>query len=85
MLVVKVEHNQPPWQAVAAFACFAGAILALATGSLLTTAWVLNAAVHPMLHAVGLTLLIVAIPILVLGGHCLDLLEKHNERARGSR
>ena len=76
MMVVKIQRRQPPWQAVAAFACFAGAVFALAAGTLLTTRWVLNAASHPLLHAVGLALLIVAIPILILGGHCLDLLDK---------
>ena len=85
MIVVKIENSQPPWQAVAAFTCFLGAVLSLAAGVVLTTRWLLDEASHPRLHAVGLTLLIVAIPILVLGGHFLDLLEKHNDRARRSR
>ncbi len=29
-----------------------------------------------MLHGIGLTLLIIGIPILILGGHCLDLMER---------
>ncbi|HKY30022.1 MAG TPA: hypothetical protein VJM12_18920 [Pyrinomonadaceae bacterium] len=45
-------------------------------GTLLTTDWLLNAQLHPWLHAVGLTLLILAIPILLLGGHCLDLMDR---------
>jgi hypothetical protein len=85
MIVVKIQRNATPWQAVAAFACFVGAVLALAVGSLLTTAWVLNAELHPLLRGLGLTLLIVAIPILILGGHCLDLVDKQEEKARKSR
>jgi hypothetical protein len=66
------------------FTCFVSAILAFLFGSLLTTEWVLNATIHPLLHALGLALLIVAIPILLLGGHCFDLLEKTKEQARRS-
>ncbi len=84
MMVLRVQHNYSYWQAIAAFGCFVSAVLAFLFGTLLTTAWVLNAAVHPLLHALGLTLLIAAIPILILGGHCLDLLEKRGERARRS-
>ena len=85
MMVIRVEHHHSPWQAIAALGCFVSAVLAFLFGTLLTTAWVLNAAVHPLLHALGLTLLVVAIPILILGGHCLDLLEKRGEKARRSR
>jgi hypothetical protein len=84
MMVIRIQRNHSPWQTVAAFACFISAVLAFLFGSLLTTAWVLNAEVHPLLHALGLTLLIVAIPILILGGHCLDLLDKCGEKARRS-
>jgi hypothetical protein len=60
---------------VAAFACFAGSILSLSLGFAFTTNWLVNAVRHPVLHAVGITLLIIGIPILILGGHCLDLME----------
>jgi hypothetical protein len=84
MIVIRFQRNRSPWQAIAGFACILGAILSILFGSLLTTGWVLNAAIHPVLHALGLTLLIVAIPILILGGHCFDLLEKTKERTRQS-
>lgn len=62
----------------AAFACFAGAVIAAAIGTLLTTAWILNAQQHPLLHGFGLVLLIAALPILLAGGHCLDLRDRHS-------
>lgn len=58
---------------VAAFSCFAGAFVAGITGSLLTTSWILNGQIHPRLHGLGTFLLLAAIPIFMLGGHCLDL------------
>jgi hypothetical protein len=76
MIVIKIEPQPPPWKAIAAFSCFVGALLALAVGSLLTTAWLLDAGLHPILHALGLILLILGLPMLILGGHCLDLLER---------
>lgn len=72
--------NQATWEPVAAFACFAGSILSLALGFAFTTNWLLNEVSHPILHAVGITLLIIGIPILILGGHCLDLMEKKNKK-----
>ena len=66
---------------MAAFVCFAGSILSLALGFALTTDWLLNAVRHPVLHAVGITLLMVGIPILILGGHCLDLMDKKNKKS----
>lgn len=64
-----------PWQSVAAFTCFAITALSLVTGFLFTTGFILNADRHPMLHGVGLILLIIGIPVLILGGHFLDLME----------
>lgn len=84
MMVIRVQRNAAPWKAIAGFACFVSAILAFLFGSLLTTGWVLNATIHPVLHALGLALLIVAIPILILGGHCFDLLEKTKGQTRRS-
>ena len=70
----RVKLNPATWEPVAAFACFSGSILSLALGSAFTTDWLLSAARHPFLHAVGITLLIIGIPVLILGGHCLDLM-----------
>jgi hypothetical protein len=76
----RVKPNGATWEPVAAFACFAGSILSLALGFAFTTNWLLDAVRHPLLHAVGITLLIIGIPILILGGHCLDLMDNKNKR-----
>jgi len=68
------------WESAAAFACFAGSIVSLAAGFALTTNWLLNAVSHPYLHDLGITLLIIGIPILILGGHCLDLSDKKSDQ-----
>jgi hypothetical protein len=81
MLKIKVKR-QTQWQATAALFCFVTSMFAGMVGSLLTTAWVLNAQLHPLLHAIGLTLLIIAIPVLILGGHCLDLMERKQKELR---
>ena len=86
-LAVRMTGNQADaqdltWARVAAFACFAGSILSLVLGFAFTTDGLLSAAPHPFLHAVGCTLLIIGIPILILGGHCLDLMEKKNTKSR---
>ena len=77
----RVRPNPATWEPVAAFACFAGSILSLALGFAFTTNWLVNAVRHPVLHAVGITLLIIGIPILILGGHCLDLIDRKNKKS----
>jgi len=69
------------WEPVAALACFAGAGVSLVIGFVLTTGWILNAQRHSFLHGVGLTLLILGLPILILGGHCLDLNDRKAKKA----
>ena len=70
------------WEQLAAIACFVAAILSLAIGFVFTTGWLLNAELHPVLHSVGLVLLIVGIPMLVLGGHFMDLREKRRSQRK---
>ena len=77
----RVKPNRATWEPAAAFVCFACSILSLALGFALTTDWLLNAVRHPYLHGVGITLLIIGIPILILGGHCLDLMDKKNKKS----
>jgi hypothetical protein len=73
--------NAASWEPAAAFACFAGSIVSLALGFAFTTNSLISAVSHPFLHAVGITLLIIGIPILILGGHCLDLMDKKNKKS----
>ena len=57
-------------------ACFAIAVISIAIGFVFTTRWLLDDHLHPLLHALGLVLLIVGIPIMMLGAHFMDLQEK---------
>ena len=72
----ELKRSPAGWESVAAFTCFIGSFVSLATGFVLTTQAILNADLHPLLHALGLALLIIGIPILILGGHFMDLRER---------
>jgi hypothetical protein len=64
------------WEAIGACCCFAGGIGAALVGSILTaTTWIVGAQLHPWLHGLGTALLIVAIPLLIFSGYCLDWME----------
>lgn len=67
-----------------AAAGFCGGVLAGVLGSLLTAiAWFTGAVWHGhSLQRAGTILLFLTIPLLVLGAHCLDLLEQESERKR---
>jgi hypothetical protein len=71
------------WEQWVALGCFVAAVLSMAVGFVFTTGWLLNAEIHPFLHGVGLVLLIVGIPLLILGGHFMDLQERR--RLHGCR
>ncbi|HLM24357.1 MAG TPA: hypothetical protein VK274_04830 [Pyrinomonadaceae bacterium] len=75
----RIEREAVAWELAAALTCFMGAVLSLAIGFVLTTSWLLNAQLHPLLYGLGLALLIVGIPIMMLGGHFMDLRERKIE------
>jgi hypothetical protein len=72
----ELTGRTPGFWRSAAFACFVGAVLAALVGTLLTTSWVLNGQLHPLWRGFGLILLMAALPILIAGGHCLDLRDR---------
>ncbi|HEX6715811.1 MAG TPA: hypothetical protein VF088_01795 [Pyrinomonadaceae bacterium] len=72
----EIQHDPIAWEPWAAVACFVCAAFSLAIGGVLTTRWLLNEQLHPFLHGIGLILLIIGIPLIILGGHCMDLQEK---------
>jgi hypothetical protein len=72
----RIKRSSVAWEPVAATACFVGSVLSVGIGFVLTTGSLLDALIHPLLHGVGLVLLIAGIPILILGGHFMDLREK---------
>ena len=78
------ERIQPEpgfWEWLAAVACFGIGVLSLAVGFVLTTDLLLDAHLHPSLHALGIILLIIGLPVIILGGHFMDLGEKKNGHA----
>lgn len=81
MFRIKPQGTQLAWQVPAAVACFVLAVIAGLSGSLLTTNAILNAHEHPALYAVGLISLILALPIAILGAHCLDLIERRQKKS----
>ena len=72
----RLQREPVAWEPFAAGACFAVAVIALAFGFAFTTRWVLDDHLHPVLHTVGLILLMAGIPIMMLGAHFMDLQEK---------
>jgi hypothetical protein len=72
----RIPRVPPAWEPPAAVACFIGAVLFIAIGFILTTRWLLDDHLHPLLHAFGLVLLVIGIPLMVLGGHFMDLREQ---------
>ena len=74
-----IKRNQLTWHSTAAAACFVGSVFSLAVGFVFTTDWLLKAQLHPLLHAAGIVLLIVGIPILILGGHFMDLMDQQDK------
>ena len=77
----RLQRGRVTWEPVAAGACFAVAVIALAVGFVFTTRWLLNDQLHPLLHTLGLVFLIVGLPIMMLGAHFLDLQEKKGKSA----
>jgi hypothetical protein len=61
----------------AAFGVFGG-LMAPIVGSVVTVvSWIADPAWHGLsLHIVGTSLFVISFPLLLLGAHCLDLLEK---------
>ena len=74
----RIQREPGVWE-LAAAACFVVAVLSVAIGFVLTTDFILNARLHPALHALGIVLLIIGIPLIILGGHFMDLGEKKNK------
>jgi Na+-transporting NADH:ubiquinone oxidoreductase subunit NqrE len=72
----RIQRAPLVWEPLAAVACFIGAVLSLSIGFVFTTHWLLDDHLHPLLHALGLLLLVIGIPIMILGGHFMDLREK---------
>ena len=73
----EMKREAVDWEPFAAGACFVVALLSLAFGCAFTTRWILDTQLHPFLYDIGLGLLIAGIPVMILGGHFMDLRDKH--------
>ncbi len=80
MFRIKLQRTQPAWYGPAAVACFVLALSAGLAGCLLTTNAIVNAHAHPTLYTVGLISLILALPLAALGAHCLDLIDRRQQK-----
>jgi hypothetical protein len=76
----EVKRGPMAWEPFLALVCFVVAVVALVVGFVFTTGWLLNGQLHPLLHGVGVVLLIIGMPAIILGGHFMDLSEKKTKR-----
>ena len=76
----RIKRSAVAWEPLAAATCFVSAVIALAIGFVFTTRWLLDDHLHPLLHGVGLVLLVLGIPIMLLGGHFMDLRDKKRKQ-----
>lgn len=63
----------------------AGLLAPLLAGLLTVSEWILGAAAPPWIHVAGMALWIVAIPLIVFAGFCLDWAEQGQEKEAGDR
>jgi len=70
------------WESLGAVFSFIGFAIAGVLGILLTTSWIVNSALHPHARGIGVVLLLVAFPLLICGGHCLDLMDRRAKQLR---
>jgi hypothetical protein len=80
----EIRRGPIAWEPWAAIACFVVGAVSLALGALLTTRWLLNEQLHPFLHDIGLVLLIIGLPTIILGGHCMDLQDKKRGKSNSN-
>ena len=76
------KHSYAGWRSIGAATCFVGAVLSLVGGFVLTTRWILDSQLHPLLYGFGIVLLILGLPILILGGHFMDLNERKSRESK---
>lgn len=83
-LYVWTSRNGWTWQTFGAVTGLGGGVLAAAVGALLSAvAWMRGDETGGLsMHGVGSILLLSMIPLLIMGAHCLDLLDKRMERGR---
>ena len=70
------------WEARGGICCFLAGVLAPLLGGLLTVIeWIVGTAVHPWIHVTSTALFIVAIPLILFAGFCLDWAEQGQKKS----
>lgn len=75
------------WRILGAIAGLSGGIIAALIGSLLTaSAWLTGTGgIGSYVQTLGTIFLLMTIPLLIFGAHCLDLKERQKDRERRAR
>lgn len=74
------------WRSIGAFCGLSSGIIAVVIGSLLTAiSWMSNTEGGSYVKTIGTILLVLTMPLLICGAHCLDLMEKQKDRERAKR
>jgi hypothetical protein len=75
------------WTSIGAACGLCLGIICPLMGSILTTiSWLTGPEWHGLpMHRGGTVLLFLTIPFLIFGGHCLDLMDKQEEKSKKSR
>lgn len=77
-----LPESVSPWKILGSVIGLCGGLMAPIIGSVLTViCWFADPAWHGLsLHMVATSLFVVTFPLLLLGAHCLDLLEREKKR-----
>jgi hypothetical protein len=86
VIIFKLAGDYSTWKSRGVVFGLIGGLMAPILGSMLTViSWFSNPAWHGLsLHAAATSLFVVALPLLILGAHCLDLLDKEKDHVLGS-
>lgn len=83
-LVRRTRGASPDWHSLGAVCGLSGGIMVALMGSVLTAIpWF--AATGSATKSAGMILLFLTIPLLMLGAHCLDLMDRRKDEARKLR
>ena len=84
--IKQLLHETWNWKSSVAVIGLCGGFIAPVFGAVVTViSWFIDPAWHGLfLHQAATSLFILAIPLLILGAHCLDLLDKEQKLAQAS-
>ena len=85
--IKKLLHGTSNWKTRGAVFGLGSGFSAPVFGAVITViSWFIDPAWHGLtLHQAGTTLFVLTLPLLILGAHCLDLLDQENKLAHASQ